>query len=272
LESREERLAVARQVLASLPPTNPFRLREGWDNIQRGYLKDDANLWDTLLHEQDRAYTASEVRTFLATAGLSVQAFATYKGMPATSALQYDLDLYFSDPAERERLASLPREVREDLAEALDGSLALHTVYVARSPTASLAPTATHAILYPMSDLGRQAIAHLAGSGDIPIILRNGRVVTYGPLPLTRAFLNAVDGERSNSEIARTLWGDDAERRYEEVAPELKMPVALHWLIARTAAGTHWASLDMLGKFSLPLRHEEPAILVEGAETAARAR
>jgi len=270
LEGREERLAVARQVLASLPPTNPFRLREGWDNIQRGYLKDDTNLWDTLLHEQDRAYTASEVRAFLATAGLSVQAFATYKGTPAVSALQYDLDLYFSDPAEWARLAALPREEREDLAEALDGSLALHTVYAARAASASLDPTAPHAILYPMSDLGRQAIACLAGSkGGIPIILRNGRIVTYDPSPPARAFLLAVDGTRSNSEIAQSLWGEDATRLYAAVVPELKIPTELHWLIARTATGTPWAVLDMPGKFSLPLRHEEPAILVESAETVA---
>src|SRR6185437_10079825 len=89
IDDREQKLALARGVLANLPATNPFRLREGWENIQAAYLKDDTNLWDTLLHEQDRAYTASGVRNLLSTAGLHLQGFGTYKAAPATCALQY---------------------------------------------------------------------------------------------------------------------------------------------------------------------------------------
>ncbi len=266
---REERLALARQVLANLPPTNPFRMREGWDNIQRAYLKDDTNLWDTLLHEQDRAYTASGVRAFLATAGLSVQTFATYKGTPATCALQYDLDLYLSDAAERAHLAALPQSVREDVAETLDGSLALHTVYAARSPQAFLDPTAPDAILSPMSELGTQAIAYLLrAAAPLPVILRNGQTLTYKPSAAARAFLGAVDGMRSNAEIARSLWAEDGARSFGAMAPELKIPGSLHWLIARTESGTPWPVLETPQKFSLPLRHDEPAILVEAGTPA----
>jgi tetratricopeptide (TPR) repeat protein/SAM-dependent methyltransferase len=267
ITDRAARLALARRVLAELPPTNPFRLREGWSNIQQAYLKDDANLWDTLLHEQDRAYRASEVRALLASAGLFVQAFATYKATPAVSALQYDLDLYLGDGAESVRLDAMGPAEREDLAETLDGGLALHTVYAARTPDAALAPAAPHAILSPMSELGQQAIAHLTRQAEapIPVLLRNGKIVTYRPSALTRAFLGAIDGARSNDEIAHALWGDDAARHYPLIVPELKIPAALHWVIARTSDGSASPILPMPGKFSLPLRHEEPAVLVEQA-------
>ena len=82
------------------------------------------------------------MRDFLASASLNVQTFATYKASPATSALQYDIELYVTDPDERARLAALSDALREDMAEAIDGSLALHTVYAARSPDAALDPTA----------------------------------------------------------------------------------------------------------------------------------
>ena len=259
VEDREQKLAIARDMLAHLPPTNPFRLREGWENIQAGYLKDDTNLWDTLLHEQDRAYTASGVRDFLAAAGLHLQGFGTYKAAPATCALQYDLDLYISDPAERVRLAGLPQPQREDMAEALDGSVALHTFYATRAPSAALDPTAPEAILSVMSELGGRALAQAASPGAaLPIVLRNGRSITYAPSPLAQHFLAAVDGQRSNREIARDLGA-----ALSEIAPELRVPTALHWLVARRAEGTAFAPIPMHGKFTLPLRPEEPVLLVE---------
>ncbi len=260
IDDREQKLAIARDVLANLPPTNPFRLREGWDNVQAGYLKDDTNLWDTLLHEQDRAYTASGVHHFLAGAGLHLQTFGTYKAAPATCALQYDLDLYVSDPAERARLASLPQSQREDMAETLDGSLALHTFYATRAPNAALDPTAPDAILSVMSEFGDRALAQLAAPGaSVPIVLRNSRSITYVPSPHTQRFLATIDGKHSNAEIAQGLGGVSLA----EIAPELRVPTALHWLIARLASGTTFAPIPMHGKFALPLRPEEPVLLVE---------
>ncbi|HXE27508.1 MAG TPA: tetratricopeptide repeat protein [Stellaceae bacterium] len=259
IDDREQKLALARSVLAHLPATNPFRQREGWENIQAGYLKDDTNLWDTLLHEQDRAYTASGVREFLSSAGLHLQAFGTYKAAPATCSLQYDLDLYVGDPAERARLASLPQAQREDLAEALDGSLALHTFYATRAPDAALDPTAPEAVLSAMSEFGSHALAQAITPGaSRPIVLRNGRSITYAPSPQTQRFLAAIDGRHSNAEIAQSLGLSLAE-----IAAELRIPTALHWLVARRAEGTAFAPIAMHSKFTLPLRAEEPVLLVE---------
>ena len=259
IADREQKLALARDVLANLPATNPFRLREGWENIHAAYLKDDTNLWDTLLHEQDRAYTASGVREFLGGAGLHLQGWGTYKAAPATCALQYDLDLYVSDPGERARLASLSQAQREDMAEALDGSLALHTFYATRAPNAALDPTAPEAILAAMSEFGGRALAQAAASGAaLPIILRNGRSITYAPSRQAQRFLAAIDGQRNNTEIAQALGVALAE-----IAPGLRIPTALHWLVAHRAERTAFAPIPMHGKFARPLRPEEPVLLVE---------
>jgi hypothetical protein len=48
-----------------------------------------------------------------------------------------------------------------------------------------------------------------------------------------------------------------------DLTPELRVPAALHWLVARTETGSPVAPLRAASRFTLPLRHEEPAILLE---------
>ena len=138
LDDPLEMLAFSREIVANLPATNGFRLLEGAESIQKEYLNDDSNFWDTLLHEQDRAYTASEVREFIASVGLFVQGFISYQGRPAIANFQYDLDFYVNDPTQQARLKNLTPAAREDIAEVLDGRLTLHTVYATRAPQSSL--------------------------------------------------------------------------------------------------------------------------------------
>ena len=262
LDEPGERLAFAQKVLAGLPATNGFRKQEGQATIKSQYLQDDTNFWDTLLHEQDRAYTASEVREFLGSAGLVLQAFISYQGSGATAGLQYDLDLYLGDAAQRERLKALPLAERQDLAEALDGGLALHTVYASRSAQASLSPTAPHAILSPMSQSARQIIAYLGQSDQaLDVILANGLSLPYKPSAVTRAFLARMDGHRSNAEIAGSLGIAEASDEWKLIRRELGIPAALHWATARTRAGSYLPPLPDHSSLSIPLRHYEPTTL-----------
>jgi len=252
LDHPADQLAFAKKVVGNLAPTNEFRRREGADVIRATYLVDDTNFWDTLMHSQDRAYTASQVREYLAMAGLHVQGFVSYGGNAATTALQYDLGFHLGDAG---HLQALPLAEREDAAEALDGSLSLHTVYATRNPYAALDPMAPDAILSPMSDLARHVIAHLAAPyADLTIALRNGGGFTFRPLPATQAFLAAVDGRRSNAEIAASLG-------ITLNSVELRVPTALHWLTARTARGTAFAPLPDRNRLTFPLLHSEPSTL-----------
>jgi Tfp pilus assembly protein PilF/SAM-dependent methyltransferase len=269
LNSPADKLALARLVLADLPPTNSFLLRESAKGVRREYLENAINLWDTLLHEQDRAYTASEVRALIAGAGLTVQSFATYRGVEACTALQYDLDLYVRDPAQQARLAALPRDKREDLAETLDGTLALHTVYATHRPDAALNPLAPHAILSVFSERARQLLGQVASGQPITIQLNNGYVLRYSPSLSTRAFLAAIDGRQSNAEILTALGVTDLSAALVMLAVEMRLPCALHWLTARTAEGTPWPPLPVLGSvLTQPVRHEEPNSMIKAEWTA----
>ena len=257
-----KRLAFAKKIVANLPATNGFRIREGMQAIQRQYLQDDTNFWDTLLHEQDQSYTASQIREFLASAGLFLQSFISYQGVGAITSLQYDLNLYIDDASQNERLRTLSGAEREDLAEVLDGSLALHTVYATRSPQASLNPAAPNAILSPMSHYSQQIIAHLGmPDQELSIILSNGIELPYRPSIVTRAFLSKIDGHRSNADIANLLGVREGSEELDRINQELVIPNALHWVIARTSAGSYFPPLGYSGNLTFPLRHCEPVAL-----------
>ena len=255
LEHPADQLAFAKQIVGNLPPTNDFRRREGAEIVRSVYLANDTNFWDTLMHAQDRAYTASQVREYLAGAGLRAQSFVTYNGNAATTALQYDPDFLIGDPSRTAHLKTLSQVQREDAAEIIDGSLSLHTVYATRAANSALDPSAPDAILSPMSDLARKTIAHLAGPGaEITVVLRNGSGFPYRPSPATRAFLARIDGTLSNAEIAESLGVPLA-------AVELAVPAALHWVTARTGQGTAFPALPDRNRLTFPLLHSEPSAL-----------
>lgn len=255
LEHPAEQLAFAKKIVGSFPATNDFRRREGAEVVRSVYLANDTNFWDTLMHAQDRAYTASETRDYMEAVGLQVQSFVTYNGNAATTALQYDVDFLIGDPSRTAHLKTLSRAQREDAAETLDGSLSLHTVYATRSPNSALNPAAPDTILSPMSDLARKTIAHLAGpAAEITIVLRNGSGFPYRPSPATRAFLARIDGKGSNAEIASSL-GVALE------TVELAVPTALHWVTARTRQGSAFLPLPDRNRLTFPLLHSEPSAL-----------
>lgn len=257
-----DKLAFAKQVVANLPATNGFKMRTGIEGIRSQYLQDDTNFWDTLLHEQDRAYTASQVREYLASAGLCLQGYVSYQGVDAITSLQYDLDLYINNDLERVRLKALPVAEREDLAEALDGSLALHTLYATRTGRSSLNPTAANAILAPMSRRAQQILAYMCQPNQsITIALRNGVLLPYNPSPTTRIFLSKLDGCRDNSEIMQLLGIGDNPAALRLLHQDLEIPIALHWVIARTATGSPVKPLPDRTVLSMPLRHTEPTSL-----------
>ena len=250
LEHPADQLSFAKGIVGNLAPANEFLRREGADMIRSAYLADDTNFWDTLMHSQDRAYTASQLREFAASAGLHIQGFVSYGGNAAVTELQYDLAFHLGD-ARHLRALSLPE--RQDAAEMLDGSLSLHTIYVTRHPWSALDPAAPDAILSPMSEMARNIIAHLAADdSDITIVLRSGSGFTYRPSDSMRTFLAQIDGKRSNAEIGAEIGMDGLD---------LRIPAALHWVTARTSWGTAFPPLPDRNRLTFPLLHSEPSML-----------
>lgn len=259
LDHPMEILAFAKRIVADLPVTNEFRQRES-DASRSQYLLDDTNFWDTLLHAQDRAYTASQIRDFLASAGLRPQGFISYVGNGATTSLQYDLAFHLQDPDQMARLADLTEAEREDAAEQLDGSLALHCFYATREPASGLSPSAPDAILAPMSDNAQKILNHLMQQNDgISIILRSGKKLDYRPSDVMRKFFGSIDGHRSNQTIADRLGLDAAS--WTTICRELEIPAALHWLTARRSEGSYCAPLPDRNGLANPHFHCEPSML-----------
>jgi hypothetical protein len=173
-----------------------------------------------------------------APAGLYLQTFTTYQGTGAISSLQYDVDLYIDDDLQKERLKSLSRAERQNLAEALDGSLYLHMVYASRSPHASLNPTAPHAILSPLSSRSQQILSYLGTSNPgFNINLTNGMSLSYNPSIATRAFLAKIDGQRENAEISCFLGFKEGSEELNLVIQELRIPIDLHWVLLQNYLG-----------------------------------
>jgi SAM-dependent methyltransferase len=115
--SNAERVGVACKVVDSLPPTNWLKRNQAIGD----YKREDAALFDLLLHSQDRAYRVPELAAELDQAGLRPVAFIE----PAL----YNPDTFVRDPELRRRLASMSWLDRCAFAELLSGNLRKHTVY-----------------------------------------------------------------------------------------------------------------------------------------------
>lgn len=121
-----EQVGVARQVLAGLPATHPFKPQQFADQDWNG----DAGLVDLLLHVQDRSFTVPQLFTLLDESGLRLERFLS----PAT----YRPENHTSDPTLRARLATLGERDGAALAELLSGGMSKHAFF------------ATHAAYRPM--------------------------------------------------------------------------------------------------------------------------
>ncbi|GIX12987.1 MAG: hypothetical protein KatS3mg118_0946 [Paracoccaceae bacterium] len=128
-----ERVALARQALAALPPTNWF--------LRNPHLSDhqasDAGLHDLLLNARDRPFEIGELVAMADAAGLGL--------VSLTEPGRYDPARMLPDtPAFRERLARLGPLERLALGERLAGDIRMHVAYLApaaRAGTAMARPT-----------------------------------------------------------------------------------------------------------------------------------
>lgn len=193
-----ERVALARRLLAGLPPTNWF--------VRNGALRDhldggDAGLVDLLLHPCDRAYSVAEVADLLAGAGLAVAGFA--------EPVRYDPLAYVGDPDIRRRLAGLDGVARWSAAENLAGNLRTHIVYaVRRTEAAGRAASPDDPHLVPVGrDLDTAAVARHLGRGGRLSAAIDGFTFRFELPAAAGAIVGAIDGRRSIGDIHRLLAG-----------------------------------------------------------------
>lgn len=186
------RVAMARRLLAQLPPTNwlkrnPFIA----DHLKGG----DAGLYDLLLHSRDRAYTVPEVAALAEGAGLRITAFIE----PAT----YDPASYLTDPQILARVGGLPWLDRSAFAENLAGTLRKHVVYAVKAshPGPCVADSTDHTLAPVWRDAADAALGRTLRPGAALTANRDGVAFRFPLPPLAGAILTRIDGHRSIAAI-----------------------------------------------------------------------
>lgn len=200
-----EQVAVAKRLLAALPPTNLLKRNPFVrDHLDGG----DAGLYDLLLHSQDRSYTVPELLELLGSAGLQAAALVE----PAA----YDPATYVPDAKLAPLFERLPWPERCAAAERLAGALKTHVVYAATGDARARVADPDDPSVIPLShrtDL--VAIAAAAARGQTASVTLNGIKLRLDLPRFGAAILSRIDGRRSLEEIC-----GDLKRSWEELRPD----------------------------------------------------
>lgn len=184
-----ERVAVAKRLLAAVPPTNLLLRNPGVSPAT-----DDAEWYDLFLHSQDRAYSVTEIGALVAGAGLSLRSFVP----PAC----YDPASYCADAGILERLSGASAVERAAFAEGMVSILSKHVFYVAGPGNTHRPPPLSDAAIpvwhdgfsFPADKLGQ---AFQFGKNRGPVATR----ITV--TPEVAAVARLIDGATPLGEIRR---------------------------------------------------------------------
>lgn len=199
-----QQIAVAKSLLAALPPTNWFRRGEALINDH--WLGGDAGIVDLLLHARDRAYTVPEIYAWFADrCGLHVQFSDVHRGI-----LPYQprSRLRGADRGLLEVIDALPERTQHAVAELIGGDLISHSFYLTRGSDV-VSPygdpeyipffiTETHPATGP--ELATLIDQH----GNRPFLLRHaqsGLEIALDPGRYVRAIFERIDGRRTFEQI-----------------------------------------------------------------------
>jgi len=203
--SVSERLRLARKLLANLPATNWLRRNPEMS----GGTPDDAELFDSLLHSRDRAYSVEEVADLAAAAKMRVVSFIP----PAVYRPAYCL----KDDELLERLAGLDPLAQAACAEKLNGCFAKHAFYVVHAANPVSAPDFRDPDCIPMFD-GFPEIPEAGGSVEISVMEGSFKRAVKLRGPALR-LLRLIDGVRSLGDICEQagLGDDDFKGLWSEI-------------------------------------------------------
>lgn len=182
----EERVARLRPILSRLPGGHPFKRNPHLGDHRR----QDAELYDLLLHSTDRAFSVPELLGLLDQTGWTLQSFVR----PG---------LY--DPA---RFADIPTglsdQERMALAENLSGSIKVHIAYAVPGAAPRPLPDAGTLRLVPHLRVGdRRPIARAVAQGK-PVEMRSDGEALSLALPKQAApMIAAADGRKTLMQLGK---------------------------------------------------------------------
>jgi 2-polyprenyl-3-methyl-5-hydroxy-6-metoxy-1,4-benzoquinol methylase len=203
VDDRKLKIRNARAVLQSLPQTN-WLLRGGDPKeVLVSFLEDESNLYDTLLHEQDRAYSVMEIYALLAGAQLNLIEFVSFLSSVPSFRYLYNPMVWITDSELRAHVATLPRQKQQAIAEAINCMITCHSFYAAPSAAGRIAapndPEMVPFFLYfDSSNLAQHF--HDSGGRECAINYRHS-TVRFDPGKYSAALVAAIDGSRCIGEL-----------------------------------------------------------------------
>lgn len=206
------KLALARAVLDGAPPTHPFAR-----NVLVGdHLRDDAGLYDLLLHARDTPFGVPRLLATLDAAGLELLDWVE----PA----RYAPETYLPDPELKRRAASIDPAARAALAEQLAGNFKTHRFYARRKDGSARAA--------PASDPSLTPVLHFLPARELAATVAKTRQITVN-----------VDGLRLQFDVdpkhVRLLTYIDGRNRLDQIAAK----AGLNWFEAAAIFGNFYRAL-----------------------------
>ncbi len=203
VDDRKLKTRNARAVLQSLPQTN-WLLRGGDPKeVLVSFLGDESNLYDTLLHEQDRAYSVTEIYALLAGAQLDLIEFVSFLSSVPSFRYLYNPMVWITDSELRAHVATLPRQKQQAIAEAINCMITCHSFYAAPSAAGRIAAPndlemVPFFLYFDSSNLAPHF--HDAAGRECAINYRHS-TVRFDPGKYSAALVAAIDGSRCIGEL-----------------------------------------------------------------------
>ena len=203
VDDRKLKTRHARAVLQSLPQTN-WLLRGGDPKeVLVSFLEDESNLYDTLLHEQDRAYNVMEIYALLAGAQLDLIEFVSFMRNVPSFRYLYNPMVWITDPALRSHVATLSRPKQQAIAEAINCMITCHSFYAAPTAVGRIAAPndldmVPFFLYFDSSNLARYF--HDAAGRECAIKYRHS-TVHFEPGRFSADLVAGIDGSRCIGEL-----------------------------------------------------------------------
>jgi SAM-dependent methyltransferase len=209
-----KKLATAKEVVNTLPPSNWFR--RGQDLHRDHLVFGDSGVYDLLLHSQDRAYTVEEIfRWFSDGHGLHLQFTDVGKGR---SSYMPDMLLGPHSPGFLADVCARPLREQYAVAELLSGALTMHSFFATQSP-ASAAPYGDAEqipFFFHEPVTGPQLSALIHKSKVAPFVFNHthtgiSKAVDQGKFG--KFILKYIDGKRSFADVFALVRAEDHFKR-----------------------------------------------------------
>ena len=214
VDDLQQQVANARWVLEHLPDSN-WLIRGFRDQVLGDLLSSDANIYDTLMHSHDCAYSIEELYEFVEESSLAIIEFTGFTQNDLSTKALYRPDTYFQTSPLNALVTTLPKRQQQAITELYIGNRSLHTFYAARGDDriANFANLDNIPFFFLRPTSFGQSIAQRMERDPgtvIEIDYLQGNKARVPPTPYGALIFKYLDGLRSTREIFNCVRMDSS--------------------------------------------------------------